>query len=463
MRRPPSANGPVLLVSDALAVVLAYYLSFWLRVRLPHFPAVGEWRDRLILVPIGLAAWTVSAGFVGLYGRRKTSFAVESIKLIGASVVATTMIAAFAFMVPDHESRPLVAIFAGSILVLAGAGRLLRRLYVGIQALNDYHRVIVVGEGPEALEVCRGVSARAARGLRLVGLITSEDDEESLNGVNRLGSLDEAESIIRREVVDEVIFAVPRTKLPQIEHALIAVEELGIEAKLSLAFLPNRSSRVRFDLMGSTPLLAFSSGHEKPLQLALKRGFDITVSSLALAFLSPALLLTALAIKLDSRGPVFFKQKRTGLNGREFYLWKFRSMTTDAEARRESLQHRNEMSGPVFKITNDPRITRVGSVLRKTSIDELPQLWNVLRGDMSIVGPRPILELKKWEYDRWHCRRLSVKPGITCTWQISGRNDLDFPTWMKLDLDYIDRWSLALDLMIFLRTIPAVLLGRGAR
>jgi exopolysaccharide biosynthesis polyprenyl glycosylphosphotransferase len=195
---------------------------------------------------------------------------------------------------------------------------------------------------------------------------------------------------------------------------------------------------------------------------ALKRSFDIAASGLGLLAISPILIASAIAIKLDSRGPVFFKQARHGRGGREFRIVKFRSMVVDAEARRRELEHLNEMNGPVFKIKSDPRVTRVGRFIRATSIDELPQLFNVILGHMSLVGPRPPLPTEVAEYEPWQRRRLSVRPGITGPWQVSGRNDVDFEQWMKLDLGYIDNWSIWLDLEILLRTVPAVVMRAGA-
>jgi exopolysaccharide biosynthesis polyprenyl glycosylphosphotransferase len=209
-------------------------------------------------------------------------------------------------------------------------------------------------------------------------------------------------------------------------------------------------------------MLSLTRTPSDELALAAKRLFDITVSFLVLFLLSPVFLAVAAAIKLDSPGPVFFRQRRVGLQGRTFDIFKLRSMYLDAEARLESLRTHNEMSGPVFKMKNDPRITRVGRFLRRTSLDEFPQFWNVLRGEMSVVGPRPPLPSEVRQYKRWQRRRLSVKPGITCIWQISGRNNIDFDRWMELDLEYIDQWSLWTDFQICLKTIPAVLGTRGA-
>lgn len=194
----------------------------------------------------------------------------------------------------------------------------------------------------------------------------------------------------------------------------------------------------------------------------MKRCLDLTVASLGLVALSPALAAVALAIKLDSRGPVFFRQLRVGKGHRPFYCLKFRSMTADAEKRREEIAHLNEVDGPVFKIRNDPRVTRVGRVIRKTSIDELPQLINVVRGEMSLVGPRPPLPAEVDKYEEWMHRRLDVPPGITCIWQISGRSNVSFEQWMQMDIDYIESCSLVTDVRILLRTVPAVLFGRGA-
>ncbi len=244
---------------------------------------------------------------------------------------------------------------------------------------------------------------------------------------------------------------------------MLLCEEQGVNVRVVLNFFPNRISKLAVEDLEGIPMLAFSSAPSAMAPLAGKRVFDVVVSALALLLMSPLLILIAIAIKLDSPGPVFFRQRRVGLSGREFRLYKFRSMSHDAEARLSELRSRNEMDGPVFKMRDDPRVTRVGRLLRKTSLDEFPQFLNVLRGEMSVVGPRPPLPSEVRLYERWQRRRLSVKPGITCTWQVSGRNEIDFARWMDLDLHYIDNWSLWHDLKIVLLTIPAVVFGRGAR
>jgi exopolysaccharide biosynthesis polyprenyl glycosylphosphotransferase len=231
---------------------------------------------------------------------------------------------------------------------------------------------------------------------------------------------------------------------------------------VAMNFFQNRVARIEIEELEGIPFLTFTTTPSNESQLAFKRLLDIAVSLLILGLSLPVILVAALAIKLSSPGSVLFKQERIGLNGRIFTLYKFRTMIENADQRRSEVSHLNEMSGPVFKVKSDPRVTTVGRILRKFSLDELPQLWNVLKGDMSLVGPRPPVPEEVRSYHRWHRRRLSMKPGLTCLWQISGRNNIDFDRWMKLDLQYIDNWSPSLDLKILLRTIPAVLSGRGA-
>jgi exopolysaccharide biosynthesis polyprenyl glycosylphosphotransferase len=260
-----------------------------------------------------------------------------------------------------------------------------------------------------------------------------------------------------------VVFALPFSRLLDCEEQISWCEETGTTVHLKVDFVRTLLSRTYPSELDGTPMLTISSTPRDPVSLAVKRSLDIVVSTAALACLAPLMLACAGLVKATSRGPVLFRQDRVGQSGRIFTLLKFRSMYADAEARKKELEGLNEMSGPVFKMKNDPRVTPVGRWLRKFSLDELPQLWNVLVGDLSLVGPRPPTPDEVVRYERWQRRRLSVKPGVTCLWQVSGRNAIDFADWMKLDLTYIDNWSLKLDLKILLRTIPAVLFARGSR
>jgi exopolysaccharide biosynthesis polyprenyl glycosylphosphotransferase len=271
--------------------------------------------------------------------------------------------------------------------------------------------------------------------------------------------------LLHEHSVNGVILSARHTRFDQVESAIRACELEGVEAWLVADFFRTQISRTSFDDLHGWPVLVFRSTPEASWQGILKHVLDFVLSLAALILLSPLLVLLALLIKITSPGPVLFRQERSGLNGRPFTIYKFRTMVSDAEQRQAELVAMNEMNGPAFKITNDPRITPLGKFLRKFSLDELPQLWNVLRGEMSLVGPRPLPvdEIKRLN-DLAHRRRLSVKPGLTCLWQISGRNNVkDFKDWVRLDLEYIDNWSLGLDLKILCRTVPVVLTGAGAK
>ncbi|HEV2844792.1 MAG TPA: sugar transferase, partial [Thermoanaerobaculia bacterium] len=268
--------------------------------------------------------------------------------------------------------------------------------------------------------------------------------------------------VVEHHVVDDVIFAVTRRDLDRLEDLFLSLQEQGIRTRFAMDLFPHTRARVELEDLDGMPLMSFATTPTNQFQLMAKRGLDVVLASLLLMLAMPIVGLIALVIKLTSGGSVLFRQTRCGLNGRIFTLYKFRTMVADAEERRLDLLHLNEMNGPVFKLRSDPRVTSFGRFLRRFSLDEVPQFWNVLRGDMSLVGPRPPIPEEVAKYQRWQRRRLAMKPGLTCLWQVSGRNDLDFDRWMQLDLEYIDSWTPLLDLKILLKTIPAVLSGKGA-
>jgi exopolysaccharide biosynthesis polyprenyl glycosylphosphotransferase len=259
-----------------------------------------------------------------------------------------------------------------------------------------------------------------------------------------------------------VIFVVPGKILSDMEDLFLLCEELGVNARIAVGIFPHLIARATLEDFSNIPLLTFSTKPTNWAALMVKRIMDLCIAWSVLIVAMPLWLLTAMMIKLDSAGPIFFCQERCGLNGRRFTMYKFRSMVADAELRIDELSTYNELVGPVFKIKNDPRVTRVGKLLRKTSLDEIPQLLNVIKGDMSIIGPRPAIPAEVDKYERWQRRRLSMKPGLTSLWVVRGRNDIPFEQWMQFDLEYIDKWSLELDVKILLQTIPVVLTGRGA-
>jgi exopolysaccharide biosynthesis polyprenyl glycosylphosphotransferase len=327
----------------------------------------------------------------------------------------------------------------------------------------NVHNILIVGTGRRAQEFLSLALRHKEWGYRIVGFLDKDPKmmEKGVSGYPVLGTLDDFPKILENTVIDEAVFVVPRNWLPVIEKCILYCEAVGVPATLATDFFDLEiASGIPKELDGFT-YLTFETSRLKGAELLVKRSVDILASFLLLLATLPLFALIALAIRLDSPGPVFFSQERSGLNGRRFKLYKFRSMIQNAEMKLEELKSQNEMTGPVFKMTNDPRLTRVGRILRKTSLDEFPQFWNVLKGDMSLVGPRPPLPKEVEKYEPWQRRRLSMKPGITCIWQVSGRNKIGFEDWMKMDLQYIDRWSLWLDMKIVLLTAGAVLKQTG--
>jgi exopolysaccharide biosynthesis polyprenyl glycosylphosphotransferase len=271
-------------------------------------------------------------------------------------------------------------------------------------------------------------------------------------------------AILHEQAIGCVVFNVTRTYFSEVERAILACEIEGVETWLVADFVKTAIARTVIDELHGKPVLVFRTTPDLTWQLMAKRGLDILGAAFGLLVLGPLVMLpVAVAIRLTSPGPILFRQRRSGLHGRQFTMYKFRTMVSNAEMLRAELEAFNEVTGPAFKMEHDPRVTPLGRFLRRTSLDEFPQFWNVLLGDMSLVGPRPPIPSEVDKYDPWHRRRLSMKPGLTCLWQISGRSAVGFDQWMKLDLEYIDHWSLMLDLRILARTIPVVLSGFGAR
>jgi exopolysaccharide biosynthesis polyprenyl glycosylphosphotransferase len=267
--------------------------------------------------------------------------------------------------------------------------------------------------------------------------------------------------LLEEKTIDEVIFIKDKMNVEEVEKLTHACSEVGVTFRMYSPFFNKLKSKAHIHHYNTMPLLTIANTPTDYFAMRVKSIFDYIFSFVTIIFASPVFVFISLLIKVTSKGPVFFKQKRVGLRGRKFYAFKFRTMVVNAEELKTKLMEENEMDGPVFKMKEDPRITKVGKLLRKTSLDELPQFFNVLLGDMSVVGPRPPVPQEVKEYERWQLRRLSMKPGITCTWQVSGRNDIPFEEWMKMDLDYIDNWSLKLDFVIFLKTIRSMIVADG--
>jgi exopolysaccharide biosynthesis polyprenyl glycosylphosphotransferase len=464
-------------VSDMIATAVAFVAAHSLR----NFAASTEWLG--YLYPLGdyaglfafiLPSWALVFYFSGCYGRRSSRTLHTEFSRLLRAMIACGLLLSVAIVAAKLEfvSRPFMGIFLLLNLLLVVAGRGLVRAVVLDSAVR--RRVLVAGGQAEVQQAAASVDAHRDWGLEVVGV--ASDGTWGANEAGRyrfLGSYQDIPRLVQRHsdhtdhgVIDEVLIA-PATRrlddLRALEHIFLGLEEQGIVMRLLVNFLPQALSEVSFDEVGGMPMLTFSTAPRDELLLFVRRCADVLLALLLLIVLSPVFAIVALLVKLTSNGPVLFRQPRCGLHGRPFTFLKFRSMQIDAEERKLALAPFNEMDGPAFKMTNDPRVTPIGRFLRRTSLDELPQLWNILKGDMSFVGPRPAVIEEVRQYEPWQRRRLSMKPGLTCLWQVSGRNELTFEEWMRLDLEYIDNWSLWLDIKIALKTIPAVLRGRGAR
>lgn len=427
----------------------------------------GLWHKYVFLLYFILPVWAMLLHYNKVYHPIRTlsffSTAWSSIKttVLGGAILATFL---FIFKV-EGLSRGFILLFISVNTVLFIIER--AAIYVFFHYIRkrgfNFRNVLVIGTGDRARRFAETIDERPEWGLKIAGFV---DKDEKMTGrmlIGRrvLGALERIEEILAANTIDIVVFVGPRSWLDEIEKIIIPCESIGVQMHIACDFYPNTLSKMSFGTMGNWPLLAFMPPPHYGEFIWVKRAIDIGVSAFALILTMPLLLVISFAIKYTSPGPVLFRQKRCGLNGRVFELLKFRTMVDNAETLRSEIQHMNEMSGPVFKTKNDPRITRVGSFLRKFSLDELPQFINVFNGDMSVVGPRPPLPSEVEKYDYNQRRRLSVKPGITCIWQVEGRNKVGFSDWVKLDLEYIDKWSLGLDLKIILKTIPAVFKGTG--
>jgi exopolysaccharide biosynthesis polyprenyl glycosylphosphotransferase len=451
----------ILQIKDLVLFILALWLAHLIRSHCPdgwlglHWEEIEPWKNFTALIWI-----IIPTPFIlemqGFYKRplnspRTTTFWI----LFRTCLIVTIGVILIMFLFRILLSRGVIILFGGiSFVLLFLADELLRLAYKSKYAQQQIKRnFILVGTPDDAQRLRAELKSKSTEGIEIKAEL---DLNEST--VERLIHL------LHEHSANGVIINAKHTYFGQIEKTIQACEMEGVEAWLMADFFNTQISRTSFDDFYGRPVMVFRTVPEDSLQIFAKQVIDVVGAFLALLAASLPFLIVSLLIRLTSPGPVFFRQKRCGLNGKPCTMLKFRSMVSDAEQLKTELEALNEMDGPVFKVTNDPRVTRIGRVLRKWSIDEWPQLINVLRGEMSLVGPRPLPvdEVNRFD-DLSHRRRLSVKPGLTCLWQISGRNNVrDFKDWVRLDLEYIDNWSLWLDLKILCRTIPMVLIGTGA-
>ena len=414
-----------------------------------------------------LTAWHLVLLLRGMYAsHRLEENCSEMLNLLACVflLVCITSVAAI-FWEQEFADPRLISNFWVLLSTLVVIERsLLRRFLRRLHAHGRNIRVaLIVGSGERAQRLAHALRERGELGYRLIGCV---DDLQPADPAMLpwLGPLENLSRVLSETVIDEVFIALPmRSSYELIQQAVLRCEEQGALVTMPTDFFAARLSRTRLGQIGPQPVLYLSAVPENDWRIVAKHGMDFFGALALIVFLSPVLIAVAIAVRCTSSGPVIFQQTRIGLNKRPFTLFKFRTMVQDAEIRQQALEGQNEASGPVFKIRNDPRITSIGSFLRRTSLDELPQLFNVLRGEMSLVGPRPLplRDVAGFRED-WQRRRFSVLPGITCLWQLSGRSNISFEQWMELDLQYIDQWSLLLDLSILVRTARVVIKREGA-
>jgi len=465
------------MLFDLGIFVVSYVVS---AVRIWHLTAFSSFGSFIsmrvkvlnILLLLGLFySWHVIFSAFGLYGsRRLGDRKQEVVDVLKATSIATLVLglAAAIFRVRMITLAFIVVFWVMSSLILILCRLLMREILAWVRTHGrNLRHVLIVGTNPRALEFARIIDDRPELGYLLIGFADeewTENREFGTNGKSIVTDLGHFSDFLREHIVDEVAIALPMKSFYSQAARVVAVcQEQGVIVRVLASIFDLQKGWVNNRQLDGTAAAIFSPILSEGWPMVCKQLLDIFISSLLLIMLAPIFLIVAILIKLDSTGPVFFVQERVGLNKRRFRMYKFRTMAGDAEKRQSDLESLNEAEGPVFKIKNDPRVTRLGRFLRKASIDELPQFLNVLKGDMSLVGPRPlpIRDYQGFDQD-WVRRRFSVRPGITCLWQINGRSSVSFQEWMELDLHYIDHWSFWLDVKVIAKTIPAVLKGVGA-
>ena len=427
-------------------------------------PAPRAWTLLLLTV----AAWPFLAWKWQVYHSRRLKGLPEELLLLFKAVLSTFGVGALGTVILTHgplDGSRILACLLGIPAILFLFRLPFRLVLKKIRSHGKNLRyVVIAGRGEETGKILSYLEENPHFGLQLLGYFGFAGEKEvPLGQVPFLGMVKDLPAFLEENVVDEILLSPAReVTLAQVNQVLRAVEEFGVPLRLLPKTFSPMNAKACMSWFGNIPTLAWYTGPSESFSIVFKRTLDLVGSALLMVLLSPIFILAALAVKLTSKGPVFFTQVRCGLHGRPFKVFKFRTMVMDAEKKKGRLLGMNEREGPVFKMKNDPRVTPVGRFLRKFSIDELPQLYNVLRGEMSLVGPRPPLPEEVIHYDRRYRRRLSVRPGITCIWQVKGRNRASFKEWVEMDLEYIDHWSLGLDLKLLLLTITAVFRGTGA-
>jgi exopolysaccharide biosynthesis polyprenyl glycosylphosphotransferase len=467
----------LLKLYDSGLVIAAFGLTTLLLVKadrtvpLEHFLSVRIKLVNFLIFGVALLLCHGMFYMCGLYeSRRLSTRKAEMLDALKATTLSTACLALMSYFFAIKMVAPrFLLVFWVIITISAVVSRLLMQFWLGKVRRHGHNLryMLILGTNGRAIEFARKIEATPEKGYQLLGFVDEEWDgsgEFRKTGYRLACDYDGLPEFLRSNVVDEVAIYLPFGSFYLHSAQVAALCEVhGIVMRFASDIFGLKTARSRSEEFNGDQHIAAYTGVRDEWPLVIKRTLDVFIASTLIVLLSPLLFVVAVLIRLNSKGPIFFAQERLGLNKRKFWIYKFRTMIPNAEQMMAALEAQNEVSGPVFKMKNDPRVTPIGKILRRTSIDELPQLFNILKGDMSLVGPRP-LPVRDYEgfHQDWQRRRFSVRPGITCLWQVNGRNSIPFEQWMRLDLQYMDEWSLWLDLKILARTIPAVLKGSGA-
>lgn len=454
---------------DTVVILIAFVLAYnTVQMATGRLSDILDYSWVLIVV---IPVWLFLLTYFGLYDSMRTkSFFVVASELLKVHVIGGFIVSSSVFLVhATNYSRLLFGSFIISSLVLIVLAKGVIKLLLMHFRRKGYNsrNILIVGSGEQMRRFVEVIRQHEDWGFIIVGIVrlSEESATEDIPGCAHLGYIQDLLKICKQNMIDEVIFSLPPSCLSMVDEFLVLLQEMGISVRMVIDLYDVPTSHKELSMFhGEIPMLTYHCKEFDSGQLFMKRCLDIIGSCVGLMITGLLLPIVAAAIRLESSGPVFFSQIRVGENGRTFRCWKFRSMFLDAEDRKQELMARNEMQGAMFKMKDDPRITRVGKFIRKTSIDELPQFWNVLKGEMSLVGTRPPTMDEVANYENWHRKRICIKPGITGLWQVSGRNQIqDFDDVVRLDIRYIEEWSMWLDIKLLLKTIWVVVVGKGAQ
>lgn len=465
-------------ITDIITVGSSFGLAYFVKQYLPSSfgGLTGEYNYTFCLL-LALISFHISLRLFGAYEPYRTQKLSQIVITLFKAVL--TGIAGIVFISYLLHIESVSRILLGLFGIFAFIGLIIFKFFLykalTYTRLNDLNTrsILVIGSRQRTLDFIKAVRRRKESGYRILGCLETNDLSENVGdrvyeSVKIIGLMSDFKKLLKENAIDEVVFGIPLKKIENAQDYIYFAEEMGKNVRVlpdfqinAIKYYPQTAKTKVEDFLGVSTL-ALSSVPDNSNDLLLKSCIDYSVAAFSVVLGAPVFLVLALLVKLTSKGPIFFSQERAGLNGRRFKVHKFRTMVVNAEELKETLLEANEMDGPVFKMKKDPRITPIGRFLRKTSLDELPQLFNVLKGEMSLVGPRPPLPSEVEKYRLWQRRRLSMKPGLTCIWQVSGRNNISFEEWMNMDLEYIDNWSLKLDLKLLLLTFREVAFGGGS-